>query len=82
MKTTSGLPITQFDAEDSIYMGGLKLDYLSINALDRIRTALDLLLEHGKIEWQGSLRATYNKYFDQQLSQIEKHLKHDLQIVN
>ena len=62
MRTTSGLPVTQFDANDSTYMGGLKLDYLSINALDRIRTALDLLLEYGKIEWQGSLRATYDKY--------------------
>ena len=24
---------------------------------------MDLLLEHGKIEWQGSLKETYNKYF-------------------
>lgn len=63
MKTTSGLPITQFDMNDSTYMGGLKLDYLSINALDRIRYAMDLLIEYGKIEWQGTLRKTYNKYF-------------------
>ena len=62
MKTTSGLPVTQFDAGASEYMGGLKLDFLSINALDRIRAALELLLEHGKIEWQGSLKKTYNKY--------------------
>ncbi|MDX6158408.1 PHP domain-containing protein [Bacillus subtilis] len=78
MKTTSGLPITQFDAEDSIYMGGLKLDYLSINALDRIRTALDLLLEHGKIEWQGSLRATYNKYFHPDVLEMESPKMFDL----
>src|SRR5699024_5060648 len=51
-----------FDAGASEYMGGLKLDFLSINALDRIRAALELLLEHGKIEWQGSLKKTYNKY--------------------
>lgn len=63
MKTTKGLSVTQFDADDSEYMGGLKLDYLSINALDRIRAAMELLLEYGKIEWQGSLRKTYNKYF-------------------
>ena len=62
MRTTSGLPVTQFDAGASEYMGGLKLDFLSINALDRIRAALELLLEHGKIEWQGSLKKTYNKY--------------------
>lgn len=71
MKTTSGLPITQFDMHDSTYMGGLKLDFLSINALDRIRTAMELLLEHGKIEWQGSLRATYNKYFHPDVLEME-----------
>lgn len=63
MKTSSGLAITQFDADDSTYMGALKLDFLSISALDRIRTAMKILLENGKIEWQGTLRATYNKYF-------------------
>ena len=66
MMKTSGekkLPVTQFDAVDSAYMGGLKFDFLSINALDRIRAAMDLLLEYGKIEWQGTLKATYNKYF-------------------
>ena len=63
MKTSGDKEITQFDAEDTAFMGGLKYDFLSINALDRIRTSMDLLLEHGKIEWQGSLKETYNKYF-------------------
>lgn len=71
MKTTSGLPVTQFDMNDSVYMGALKLDYLSINALDRIRAAMDLLLEHGKIEWQGTLRETYNKYFHPDVLEME-----------
>lgn len=63
MKTTSGLEVTQFDAGDSERMGGLKLDYLSITSLDRIRTALEMLVKYGKIEWQGDLRSTYEKYF-------------------
>src|SRR5699024_9601821 len=46
-----------------VYAGELKLDYLSISALGRIREAMDLLLADGKIEWQGSLKATYDKYF-------------------
>jgi len=71
MKTTSGLPVTQFDAVDTEYMGGLKLDFLSINALDRIRACMELLLEHGKIEWQGSLRKTYNKYFHPDVLEME-----------
>lgn len=62
MKTTSGLEITQYDADDTSYMGGLKYDFLSINALDRIRTSMDLLLKENKIQWQGSLKETYKKY--------------------
>lgn len=30
--------------------------------MDKIRVTLDQLLEHNEIEWQGSLRKTYNKY--------------------
>jgi DNA polymerase-3 subunit alpha len=63
MKTTGGQEVTQFNMGDSDYQGGLKLDFLTINALDKLRAGMDLLLEEGKIEWQGSLRATYNKYF-------------------
>lgn len=63
MKTTKGLPVTQFNADDGIYASELKLDYLSISALGRIREAMDLLLDSGKITWQGSLKATYDKYF-------------------
>lgn len=63
MKTTKGLKVTQFNAEDGEYCGELKEDFLSISALGRIREAMELLLEDGKIEWQGNLRKTFNKYF-------------------
>ena len=63
MKTTKGLKVTQFNAEDGEYCGELKEDFLSISALGRIREAMDLLLEDSKIEWQGNLRRTFNKYF-------------------
>ena len=63
MKTTKKLPVTQFNAEDGVYAGELKLDFLSISALDTIRESMELLLKDGKIEWQGSLKATYDKYF-------------------
>lgn len=62
MKTTGGQYVTQFNMGDSDYMGGLKLDFLTINALDRVRANMELLLKYGLIEWQGSLRATYDKY--------------------
>ena len=63
MKTTKGLEVTQFNADDGEYAGELKVDMLSISALGRIREAIDLLLKDGKVKWQGSLKATYDKYF-------------------
>lgn len=47
----------------SDYAGALKIDFLTIEALDKIQKAMDLLLANHKLEWQGSLRATFNKYF-------------------
>ena len=78
METTSGLPITQFDAGDTEFMGGLKYDFLSINALDRIRTAIDLMLETGKIEWQGTLRNTFKKYFHPDVLNLEDPLMYKM----
>ena len=62
MKAPNGTEVTQFDLGDTEYMGGLKMDCLSVEALDKIHTTLDLLLEDGLIEWQGDLKATYDKY--------------------
>ena len=62
MKAPNGLPVTQFNMKDSDYEGGLKEDLLTIKSLDSIRKCLDYLVEYGEIEWQGSLRKTYNKY--------------------
>lgn len=62
MKTPNGLPTTQFCMSDGDRMGSLKLDYLSIDALDKIHQTMNLLIEDGLMEWQGSLRKTYDKY--------------------
>lgn len=62
MKAPNGVPITQFNMKDSDYQSGLKEDLLTVKSLDSIRKCMDYLIEYGKIEWQGSLRKTYNKY--------------------
>lgn len=62
MKAPNGTEVSQFDLGDSEYMGGLKMDCLSVEALDKIHTTLDLLLEDNMIEWQGDLKTTYDKY--------------------
>lgn len=78
MKTTGGQYVTQFNMHDSDYMGGLKIDALTINALDRIHTNMNLLLEAGKIEWQGNLRDTYDKYIHPDILDMESHEMYDL----
>lgn len=62
MKTSSGARVTAFNLEDTEYAGGLKYDFLTINALDKVRTTLNLLLEDGVIEWKDTLRETYDHY--------------------
>ncbi|HCL4455136.1 TPA: DNA polymerase III subunit alpha [Clostridium botulinum] len=62
MKAPNGQYTTAWNMADSDYCGGLKVDCLTIEALDKIRTELDLLVEYKKIEWQGNLKNTYNKY--------------------
>lgn len=62
MKAPNGTLCSQFELHDSEYMGGVKFDALTTDALDRIRTCLDLLLKYGYIEWENSLQETYEKY--------------------
>lgn len=60
--TPSGARVSQFDLSDSEKMGSIKYDFLSTDALDKIHTCMNLLIKDGLMEWQGSLRKTYNKY--------------------
>jgi len=62
MKTSRGVLVSAYNLEDTEYAGGLKYDFLTINALDKIRTTMNLLLEDGRIQWQGGLKKTYDKY--------------------
>lgn len=62
MKSSTGVETTQLDMEDSDALGGLKIDALTVSNMDKIRATMDMLIEDGYMEWQGSLRETYNKY--------------------
>ena len=62
MKAPNGTLCSQFELHDSEYMGGVKFDALTTDALDRIRTCIDLLLKYGYIDWQENLKDTYEKY--------------------
>ena len=62
MKAPNGIYITQYNMKDSDYMSGLKEDLLTVQNLDKIRHCMDMLIESGYMEWQGTLRDTYDKY--------------------
>lgn len=62
MTAPNGSHVTQFNLSDSEAVGNVKYDLLTIEALDKIRATLDSLLEYKEIEWQGSIRSTFDKY--------------------
>lgn len=62
MRAPNGTYITAYNMGDSDYCGGLKIDVLTIQALDKLHKTIDLLLENNLIEDQGSIESTYNKY--------------------
>lgn len=63
MLTPKGIPVTQYNLKDSEYVGDIKYDILTTEAMDKLRETLDSLLEHNEIEWQGNLKDTFNAYF-------------------
>lgn len=48
--------------EDSDQCSALKEDFLTIEALDKIRQCMQYLLDDGLIQWKGSLKATYDSF--------------------
>ena len=63
MKAPNGTPITQLNLDDSQACGAIKFDILVIESNDKIQECMNLLLKYGEIEWQGTLRKTFEKYF-------------------
>ena len=62
MKVPNGDIVTQFDLHDCEAASLIKIDLLSVEALDKIHTCLDLLCEYNYIEQQPTLKETYMKY--------------------
>ena len=59
MQTRNGDIVTQFDLHTVERVGSLKIDLLSIEALDRMRACLDLLTEYKYINENLTLRQRY-----------------------
>ena len=61
MKVPNGDVVTQFDLHDCEKASLIKIDLLSVEALDKIHNCLDLLVENKLIEPEATLRETYEK---------------------
>lgn len=61
MQTNNGDVITQYDLHTVERTSMLKIDLLSIEALDRIRAALDLLVKFNYLDKNKSLRENYEE---------------------
>ena len=62
MRAPNGTRITGFDYRAVDACSGLKMDFLYTDCQTKLMKTIELLLNYGQIQWQGSLRATYNKY--------------------
>lgn len=62
MLAPNGTPITAWTYHDSEEVGDLKVDFLSTDGCSKLQLTLEYLVKDGVIDWQGSLRNTYNKY--------------------
>lgn len=62
MKSPSGELITAYELHDSEYCGNIKYDFLNTKTCAMIQLTLEMLVKNKKIEWQGTLRKTYDKY--------------------
>ena len=62
MKAPNGTDITAYNMHDSDWCGALKFDCLTILGLDKEHKCIDLLIDKGILQDQGSIKATYDKY--------------------
>ncbi|WP_311078056.1 PHP domain-containing protein [Paenibacillus polymyxa] len=78
MTAPNGTHVTQLSLEDCEAVSNMKFDLLTIEGLDKIRVALDFLIKENLMEWQGSIRKTYNKYLHPNIIDIKSQEIYDL----
>ena len=62
MRAPNSTPITSFDYRGCDSASLLKIDFLYTECQSKLMKCMELMLKAGVIEWQGSLKATYDKY--------------------
>lgn len=61
MRAPDGTIITQYDLHDAEKVSLIKYDVLSVEALDKIHTCIDLLVKQNYIQPESTLKGTYEK---------------------
>ena len=72
MKAPNGTMISQYSLDDIQYAGAIKYDLLGVNNISKIQKSIEIMLKEGLIEWQGSLRKTFSKYFSPRNMDLNK----------
>ena len=62
MRSPDATLATCYDLWDAEETGCIKFDMLTTVCADKIHKTIDYLLEHNKITWEGTLKATYYKW--------------------
>ena len=60
MRAPDGTICTQFELHDAEAASLIKIDLLSVEAMDKIHNCIDLLCEYGYVERKATLRETYS----------------------
>lgn len=62
MRSPSGELISAYELHDSELVSNLKYDFLNTKTESMLQLTMEMLVKNNKIEWQGTLRKTYNRY--------------------
>lgn len=62
MRSPNKTLCTCYSLEDAEAVSMIKFDLLTLGAMQKIHSTMNAMLADGVIEWQGSLRTTYDKY--------------------
>ena len=71
MRTPSGELICSYDLHQIEQNGAIKYDFLLTSAMSLIQICMLKLCEDGLMEWQGSLKKTYQKYLSPSAIDLE-----------
>lgn len=62
VRSADGAMTTNMNLIDSEAVSLVKFDMLTVSAIQKIHRCVDFCIENGLMEWQGSHKATYDKY--------------------